>query len=60
MNIPDYRACDLPMRDDRSESHWQAWKEICSPGAQFTAEERSAMVRETAGINRFHERKALV
>lgn len=46
MNIPDYRACDLPMRDDRTESHWQAWKEICSPGAQFTAEERISMVHE--------------
>lgn len=25
MNIPDYRDCDLPMRDDRTEAHWQAW-----------------------------------
>lgn len=46
MNIPDYRSCDLPMRDDRIESHWQAWQQICSPGAQFTAAQRIAMVQE--------------
>ncbi len=46
MNIPDYRDCDRPMRDDRTEAHWQAWQQICSPGTQFTAEARIAMVRE--------------
>lgn len=45
MNIPDYRDCDLPMREDRTEAHLQAWRYICSPGAQFTAAERIDMVR---------------
>ncbi len=46
MNIPDYHDCDLPMREDRTEAHLQAWQHICSPGAQFTAEARIDMVRE--------------
>ena len=46
MNIPNYHGCDLPMRNDRTESHWQAWQQICSPGAQFTAEERISVVHE--------------
>ncbi len=46
MNIPDYRDCDLPMRDDRTEARWQAWQQICSPGAQFTADQRIAIVHE--------------
>lgn len=46
MKIPDYYNCDLPMRENRTESHWQAWQQISSPGAQFTAESRVDMVRE--------------
>ncbi len=46
MNIPDYRSCDLPMREDRTESHWKAWRQISSPGSQFTAAQRIDMVRE--------------
>lgn len=46
MNIPDYRDCGLPVREDRLETHVDAWRHLCSPGAHFTATDRIGMVRE--------------
>ena len=51
MPIPDYGGCALPMRADRTEAHWQAWRHVGSPGAHFTAEERTAMVHEARGAS---------